>query len=619
MRVGGALQSVAMCVISFSCPGSGSDVKLYHLQAGARVPYAVWLFQTGEIMALVALQVMPHLESPGKGALALQPGPNAFSNTAPTPRFGAWGLGGGTGTGTGTGSRPSSAALSDRPSSPSRLRAASPTPGNRPASSAAAALSAAAAPPSGGSSPPRKTSASSQAKASQRGSGSGLVQPVFVPSKAVLSFHHKALGLIVPLQGNVGATGVPTVPAGNGSLSARGAGPGAAAGGGAGGEGGPEQGEEGRLSSAYVDRGADFLMVQAMVKAAVGAGASRPATAAGSGAAAGRQLALRPLSPPPPPPAAAAAGKGAADKGGGKGAAAPAGKGGKGKKAEADKGPAVLVPLPAVPVHLQHLLRPGSAAVGALMGGHVPAGLDPAILAAVKAGEAVDITAPAEAAGVVAAGGAAAGARSPSPGRPGSPQRTVSPVRPGTSEGRGGARPASGSMARRTSNTGAAGGGGGRPASGGSRAVSPLRPQSGGGGPSFGRTGTMGERQTPPITHIISHATAVHVACHCIAYLCIYIQSIRIIVGRAGGYGYGDGRPATAPQPHGASPWAAARLQRLRGTTATRAVARATQSPLRASLAAPISGLQSPKVPRKLNDEEVGRKGGGVRGGEGGL
>ncbi|KAG2430128.1 hypothetical protein HXX76_010227 [Chlamydomonas incerta] len=518
--------------------------------------------------------VMPHLESPGKGDVTLTPynplGPGGAA--AATPRFGPAATA--STTSRPISAMPPSAAAAPGSAGPGAPAANVPTPASAAAAAAAqlnsllpqgGARSASPGPRGvsisggmrsvgGGTAAGGKAAAggpdlvggSSPKKSRSAGASTGVASSsaVFLPSKTVLSFHQKALGITVPLGACVP---VPT------------SGPGVS--GGAAGAAGPfgarSTADEAPLTSAYVHRDADYLMMQQMVAAAVAAGQSRPSTApaaAGSGAAAARQAAGSGARSPPPPPAAKRAstpgGKSPAAAGkGGKGAAA-AGKGGKAPPAP----PPSMPPRPAVPVHLQHLVRPGSASVGALIGRRQPAGIDPAIVTAVMSGVHVD---PVAGFGDGGGGGGWAEGGSvsaPMPTNGTLAQRPLSPSR--RLDGGSGARPS-------TSGAGA-GGGGGKPGS-------PQRRGSSGGV-------AASNANTP--------------------------RPLSSGAGVGGGGGGGGGsRPGTAPV--GTATWATNQLERLRGAAATRAAARTAMSPLRASLAGPISGLQSPHVAKALTEMEM--------------
>ncbi|KAG2447848.1 hypothetical protein HYH02_007304 [Chlamydomonas schloesseri] len=505
--------------------------------------------------------VMPHLESPGKGDVTLTSygplGPGGMS--AATPRFAASTNGASrpisamppsaaaaaAGLASGPGSSGAQAVRVPTPASAAAAAAAqlnsllpqggarSPSPGMRGATPSGAMRSVGGGTAAGDKAGAGGTGSSPKKSRSAGAAPSGGGGAAYLPSKTVLSFHQKALGITVPLGA---AMPVPT------------SGPGLSGGvpGAAGPFGARSTPDDAPLTSAYVHRDADYLMMRQMVAAAVAAGQSRPATApaaAGSGAAAARQAAGSSARSQPPPPAAKRAnmpgGKGAAAAGkGGKGAAAAGGKGGKKPPL-----PPTMPARPAVPVHLQHLVRPGSAAVGALIGRHQPAGIDPAIINAVVSGVPVD---PVAGFGDGWAEGGTVSAPMPSAGP--LAQRPMSPLRlPGT-------RPS----------TSAAGAGGG-----GSKPGSPQR---------HGSSPGMGTSSSPSTPRPLSS-------------------------GAGANGGGGGSRPGTAPV--GTASWATNQLERLRDVAATRAAARTAMSPLRASLAGPISGLQSPRVAKSLTEKEM--------------
>ncbi|GIL76620.1 hypothetical protein Vretifemale_6114, partial [Volvox reticuliferus] len=266
--------------------------------------------------------------------------------------------------------------------------------------------------------------------------------------------------------------------------------------------------------------------------------------------------------------------------------------------------PPTLVPRPAVPIHLQHLIRPGSASVGALMGNHQPAGIDPAIINAVLTGQAVDpvqgLAPPPPLPGAATNGTSAAGSptRTLSPVRPSSPARAQQPSQATRSAG---ARPGSESASRPASpvrpgrgpraaagddsaGASAASNGGGAAAAAGrsentskprSRNPSPTNRTNGGGGAALQPTRPLSSSNSPGFTR---HTSTLH--------------------GSSSG-----ARPYTAP---GNGNWAANRLERLRGAAATKAAATASMSPLRASLAAPISGLKARRQAKPLTEVEFG-------------
>ncbi|GFR44940.1 hypothetical protein Agub_g6028, partial [Astrephomene gubernaculifera] len=470
--------------------------------------------------------------------------------------------------------------------------------------------SASSVPTAGGGGPTAAAAAAKRKAMTLGGRGRGgaastaAAPPLFLPSKAVLAFHQRALGITVPLGNGVpvpmqgpGITGGGTASTGGSGAVVTGVT--ASAGGGGGGGLNLGQASDVQLTSAYVNRDADFLMLQQMVAAAMAAGQSRPVTAVVSGAAAISRQASGWGSPAPaamaptPNRRSGAARRAPA-------AATSSSKKAAGGKKKAPPEPPTLQPRPAVPVHLQHLVRPGSASVGALMGLHQPAGIDPAIISAVVSGEQVDpvrgLGGAAAAAAAAAEGGTGGAGTGPSgapamrpstPQRPGSPLRPPSAAAPSSARGPSSLRPSAASTGSRLSGAsvgaGAAAGGnastgrsagGGGSAGGGSRAASPSTRGPGGG-------------VTLPAARPLSGSVAAP-----------FGRTLPL----ATGYRSAGGRPSTAPS----TGWAAARLERLRGVAATKAAARASMSPLRASLAAPISGMRSTRVYKPLSEAEFG-------------
>ncbi|GLI66639.1 hypothetical protein VaNZ11_010475 [Volvox africanus] len=577
--------------------------------------------------------VMPNLESPGKGAGGRTASPGHGILSQPPSRV----SGSFTNTVGGSGSRPASplqhitASFGAGGAPPGHVPPLAPAaPGT--ATAAAAALPAAGPAPGRSISPSPMPSSSVTAVAANAGSPTPLdaavvaakrkalarkgaaapQQPTFLPSKAVLLFHQRALGITVPL---ANSTNGPGAAAGSGGGAVIGNGIVSGIGGGIGGYNGPAvavattgvSGPYGSLSqppdapvtNTYVNRDADYLMMRQMVEAALAAGQSRPATAgpaiAAASAAAAAAAAGRPLLPATPPARRGATGRGVSSAGNRKKSSKKSA-----KKIKLPPAPPTLVPRPAVPIYLQHLVRPGSASVGALMGNHQPAGIDAAIINAVLTGQAVDpVQGLSPPPGTVNTGNSTAG----SPTRALSPVRPLSPVRlpqPSQATRSTGAKPGSESASRPASPVrpgrgpraasgddsaggSAPGSNGGVTAANSGRSDSNSKPRSRNPSPPNRTNGGGGAALQPtrPLSSSNSPGFARHTSMH----------------------GSSGSRPYTAP---GNGNWAANRLERLRGAAATKAAATASMSPLRASLAAPISGLKARRQAKPLTEVEFG-------------